>query len=119
MGGEVGAGTAAAGGVGAGVKPDPDTGAELAARGAVEVGDASAKATGVAAGAFGTSPIVSLAAGDVVCADGQATAAEGGDSLGRGDSVIEGVGTTPAVVRGSCVTAGCPYAAGVTATGLS
>ena len=115
----MGAGTAAATGVSAGVKPDPDTGAELAARGeAVEVGDASAKATGVAAGAFGTSPIVSLAAGDVVCADGEATAAEGVDSLGRGDSMVKGVGTTPAVVRGSCVTAGCPYAAGVTATGL-
>ena len=141
--GKVGGGTAAAGRVSAGVKPEADTGEGVAATGddgaetaggglkpevgtaeglitrgdAGEEGKPGLKGTGVAAGAVGASP-ATTAAGDLACNDGKDAAAGGVDSLEGVDSVIDGVGTTPAGARGSCVLAGCPYTAGATATGL-
>ena len=117
VGGEVGDVTAAAGRVGAGAKPEVDTGAKLVGE-AGEVGDPGPRATGTAVRAVGTSPMSSLAAGDVVCADGEATAPRDVGILGGGDGVVDGVGTTPVSVRGSDVLAGCPYAAGVIAAGV-
>ena len=143
VGGKVGGGTAAAGGVGAGVKPEVGTAEGVVLKGedgagtagggvkpevgtaegfvakgeAGEEGDPGLKGKGVAAGAVGASS-ATTAAGDLVCNDGEDAATGGVDGLGGGDSVVDGVSTTPAGVRGSCVLAGCPYTAGLIATGL-
>lgn len=59
-----------------------------------------------------------MASGDLVCADGEATAAGEGDSLSGGVGAVMGDSTASVGARGCCVFAGCPYTAGATATGL-